>query len=71
MGSTTMLREETKKRIRIYSPREHDRVKALRRQADAAEVAEGNVARVQDRNRALPHGSQMVLPDLERELPSE
>ena len=66
-----MLSEDTKKRIRIYSPSERKRVKAQRRRADATEAAGGGASRGQERNRALPHASQMVLPDVEHELPTE
>ena len=66
-----MLKEEIKKRIRIYSPSERARVKARCRRADAVEVARGNASDVQEKNRALPHASEVDLPELERELPSE
>jgi len=66
-----MLKEEQKKRIRLYSVAERNRIKAARRRADAAQVARGNAEIVQERNRALPHASQFVFPDREELLPSE
>lgn len=64
-----MLNKVIKGRIRLYSPKENDCCKAQRRRADADEVARGNATVLQQKNRALPHASQMVLCDLERELP--
>ena len=66
-----MLSTEQKKRIRLYSPSERSRLKAERRRADATEVACGRAAEVQERNRALPHASQIVFSDREEPLPTE
>ncbi len=66
-----MLNEDQKKRIKLYSPAERDRLKADRRRADAAEVARGHAEIVQERNRALPHASQFIFPHSEAMLPSE
>jgi hypothetical protein len=66
-----MLDEELKKRIRLYSVREHESSKAARRRADAMEVADGHAEKVQERNRALPHASHFVFSDQEPLLPSE
>jgi hypothetical protein len=66
-----MISENQKKRIKLYSPVERDRIKAGRRLADAAEAARGHAEIVQERNRALPHASQFVFPDREESLPSE
>jgi hypothetical protein len=66
-----MLTTEQKRRIRLYSPSERSRLKAERRRADATEVARGRAAEVQERNRALPHASQIVFSDREEPLPTE
>jgi len=66
-----MLKEEQKRRIKLYSVAERNRLKAARRRADAAEAARGHADIVQERNRALPHASQLVFPDREAVIPSE
>ena len=66
-----MLSAELKKRIKIYSVNDRNRRKADQRHADAAEVARGHAAGVQERNRALPHASLMVFEDQEELLPTE
>jgi hypothetical protein len=68
---TRMLNEAQKRRIKIYSVSERNRLKADRRLADAAEAARGKAEIVQERNRALPHASRFVFPDREEQLPSE
>ena len=66
-----MLTDDLKRRIRLYSPAERDRLKAERRGADAAEVAQGNAEEVQERNRALPHASLFKFEEGEEQLPTE
>jgi hypothetical protein len=66
-----MLNEEQKRRIKLYSAGERNRIKAGRRLADSAEAARGHAEIVQERNRALPHASQFVFPDREAWIPSE
>jgi hypothetical protein len=67
----SMLKEEQKRRIKLYSVADRNRLKAARRRADAAEAARGRADIVQERNRALPHASQLVFPDREAVIPSE
>jgi hypothetical protein len=62
-----MLNEEQKKRIKLYSAAERNRVKAGRRGVDSAEAARGHAEIVQERNRALPHASHFIFPDQEAE----
>jgi hypothetical protein len=66
-----MISEEQKRRIKLYSIDERNRIKAGRRRADAAEAAHGRAELAQERNRALPHASQFVFPDREERLPTE
>ena len=67
----SMVNETLKKRIKLYSVSDHNRMKADQRRADAAEVAGGNAAGVQERNRALPRASKMVFEEKEELLPTE
>jgi hypothetical protein len=66
-----MISEAQKRRIRLYSPKEHSRLKAERRRADAEEVARGRAEDVQERNRALPHATELEFPEREEALPME
>ena len=66
-----MFPDDLKRRIKLYSPAEHDRLKAERRRSDAAEVAQGKSDEVQERNRALPHASLFRFEDEEKPLPTE
>jgi hypothetical protein len=66
-----MLKEERKKRIKLYSVIGRNRVKAEHRRDDAAEVACGNAGMLQERNRALPHASKMEFFEQEELLPTE
>lgn len=66
-----MLTDDLKRRIRLYSPAEHDKLKAERRRVDAAEVAQGKAEEVQERNRALPHASLFKFEEGEEQLPTE
>lgn len=66
-----MISEAQKHRIRLYSPRERSRSKAARRRVDAAEVARGRAEEVQERNRALPHPTELVFTEREEPLPTE
>jgi hypothetical protein len=68
-----MLNEEQKRRIKLYSAVERNRIKADRRRADSAEAAlgRGHAEMVQERNRALPHASQFVFSDRETGPASE
>jgi hypothetical protein len=66
-----MLDAEQKRRIKLYSAGERNRIKAGRRRSDAVDAARGHADIVQERNRALPHASQCVFPDQEAWLPSE
>jgi hypothetical protein len=67
----SVLNEEQKWRIQLYSPGERNRIKARHRRADSMEAARGNAEIVQERNRALSHASQFVFPDREELVPSE
>lgn len=71
MRSAYMINEKLKKRIQLYSTSEHDRFKVARRRLDSADVNRGNAVIVQERNRALPHASQMTTQDREELLPTE
>lgn len=66
-----MISEAQKHRIKLYSPRERSRSKAARRRADAADVARGRAEEVQERNRALPHPTELQFAEGEEALPME
>lgn len=66
-----MISETQKRRIRLYSPKEHSRLKAEYRRADAAQVARGQAEAVQERNRALPHAEEFEFLEREEALPME
>ncbi len=67
----SMIDEEQKKRIGLYSPQERSRTKASRRRQDAAEIARGGAEIVQEKNRGLPHASEFLFPDREPLVPFE
>jgi hypothetical protein len=66
-----MISEAQKHRIKLYSPKEHSRLKAERRRADAEEAARGRSEEVQERNRALPHATELEFPETDEALPME
>ena len=66
-----MINEAQKRRIRLYSPRERNRLKAEHRRTDAREAAHGRAEEIQTRNRALPHAKDFAFLEVDEALPME
>lgn len=66
-----MIDDTTLRNVGIYDPAERARVKADRRRADVEAVRRGEADEVQERNRRLPHASEVRFEEREVPLPKE